>query len=52
MIARFQLTKRKGSAACGTGVGDAAYTAFLIEGHRILQWRRAAAPPGQNGSSG
>jgi hypothetical protein len=44
VIARFRLTERKGSGACGTGVGDAAYTAFLIEGHRILQWRRAGAP--------
>ena len=53
VIARFRLTERKGSAACGTGVGQAAYTAFLIEHRHILQWRRAGAPtPTGSGNSG
>ena len=51
VIARFKLTERRGSPACD-GVGDSAYTAFLIEGHHILQWRRAAQPTTQSGSSG
>jgi hypothetical protein len=53
VIARFRLTERKGSGACGTGVGQAAYTAFLIENRHIVQWRRAGAPTSQgSGSSG
>jgi hypothetical protein len=53
VIARFRLTERKGSGACGSGVGQAAYTAFLIENRHILQWRRAGSPTTQSsGSSG
>jgi hypothetical protein len=44
VIARFKLTERPGSPACD-GVGDPAYTAFLIEKRHIVQWRRAAEPP-------
>ena len=53
VIARFKLTERKGSAGCGTGVGQSAYTAFLIENRHILQWRRAGSPtPTGSGSGG
>ena len=52
VIARFRLTERKGSGACGTGVGHAAYTAFLIENRHILQWRRAAEPTAQSSTGG
>ena len=54
VIARFKLTERKGSGACGTGVGQSAYTAFLIEHRHILQWRRAGDPSatGSSGSGG
>jgi hypothetical protein len=51
VIARFKLTERRGSPACD-GVGTSAYTAFLIEGHHILQWRRAAEPTAQNTTGG
>ena len=51
VIARFKLTERRGSPACD-GVGNSAYTAFLIENHRILQWRRAADPTTQSGTTG
>jgi hypothetical protein len=51
VIARFKLTERRGSPACD-GVGNAAYTAFLIEDHHILQWRRAAEPTAQNSTGG
>jgi hypothetical protein len=53
VIARFKLTKRKGSTGCGTGVGHSAYTAFLIENRHIVQWRRAGSPtPTGSGSGG
>jgi len=51
VIARFKLTERRGSPACD-GVGNSAYTAFLIENHRILQWRRAAEPTAQGSTGG
>jgi hypothetical protein len=51
VIARFKLTERPGSGQCGSRVGNNAYTAFLIERHRIVQWR-SALPPGQSSGSG
>ena len=51
VIARFKLTERRGSPACD-GVGNSAYTAFLIESHRILQWRRAAEPTAPSSTGG
>jgi hypothetical protein len=44
VIAKFTLTERPGAGECGTDVGNSAYTAFLIENRRIVQWRRAAEP--------
>ena len=51
VIARFRLTERRGSPSCD-GVGDDAYTAFLIERHHILQWRRAVEPTATNSTGG
>jgi hypothetical protein len=45
VIAKFKLTERPGAGECGTSVGNPAYTAFLIEKRRIVQWRRASEPP-------
>jgi hypothetical protein len=45
VIAKFKLTERPGAGKCGTAVGNPAYTAFLIERRRIVQWRRALEPP-------
>jgi hypothetical protein len=50
VIAEFKLTERPGAGACGTSTGHPAYTAFLIERHRIVQWRRALPPPKKTAS--
>jgi hypothetical protein len=50
VIAKFRLTERPGAGECGTSVGNPAYTAFLIERHHIVQWRRALAPKTSSGS--
>ena len=41
---RSCLTERPGPGECGTGVGNEAYTAFLIRRHKIVQWRRVVEP--------
>jgi hypothetical protein len=50
VIAKFKLTERPGAGECGTSVGSDAYTAFLIEKRRIVQWRRALPPPKDSAS--
>jgi hypothetical protein len=40
VVATFVLTERPGGSGCGTGVGHKAQTAFLIRGHRIVEWLR------------
>jgi hypothetical protein len=40
VIATFVLTERPGGSECGIGVGAKAKTAFLIRGHRIVEWLR------------
>ena len=44
VIATLVLTERPGRGKCGTGVGNEAYTAFLIRRHKIVQWRRVLKP--------
>jgi hypothetical protein len=39
VIATFRLTDRPGGD-CGPGLGNLAYTAFLIRGRRITEWLR------------
>ena len=39
-----RLTERPGPGECGTGVGNEAFTAFLIRRHKIVQWRRVIEP--------
>jgi hypothetical protein len=51
VIAKFKLTERPGRDDC-TKVGNAAYTAFLIERRHIVQWRFALPPASQSTSSG
>ena len=51
VIARFKLTERRGRRRLRHGVAKSAYTAFLIERHRIVQWRRAADPPAQSSTA-
>jgi hypothetical protein len=46
VVATLVLTERPGPGKCGSGVGNEAYTAFLIRHHKIAQWRRVIAPPG------
>jgi hypothetical protein len=45
--ATFRLTERPGPGTCGTGTGETAQTAFVIEDGEIVEWRRVAAggPP-------
>jgi hypothetical protein len=47
VLATFVLTERPGKGDCGTGVGHRARTLFLVHGHKIVQWLRAADPPQQ-----
>ena len=44
VVATLVLTERPGKGECGSGVGNEAYTAFLIRRHRIVQWRRVVRP--------
>jgi hypothetical protein len=39
-IATFELTERPGAGECGTGVGEKAKTAFVIEDGLITRWIR------------
>ena len=39
-IATFELTERPGAGECGTGVGETAKTAFVIEDGLITRWIR------------
>jgi hypothetical protein len=53
-IATFELTERPGEGECGSGVGETAKTAFLIEDGLITRWIRVvdeedAAPPPAEG---
>jgi hypothetical protein len=43
VIGTFELTQRPG-ADCGTGTGQLAEVAFLIQRHHIAQWVRAPDP--------
>ena len=47
-IATFVLTERPGPGQCGSGVGEAAKTAFVIQAGHIREWRRVvdAEPTG------
>ena len=40
VIATFELTERPGEGECGSGVGEEAMTAFVIEDGLITEWRR------------
>lgn len=43
VVARFRLTDRPGGN-CGSGVGQTAYTAFVIHDGKIKEWRRVPDP--------
>jgi hypothetical protein len=45
VITKFELTERPGGH-CGTGVGQPAWTAILVEKGHITQWLRVADPSG------
>jgi hypothetical protein len=53
VIATFELTERPGEGECGTGVGEFAKTAFVIEDGLITRWIRVVdedeelAPPAE-----
>jgi hypothetical protein len=51
VIATFVLTERPGGSGCGTGVGARAQTAFLIRGHRIVEWLRVLDNESSDSSS-
>jgi limonene-1,2-epoxide hydrolase len=38
--ATFRLTERPGAGTCGSGTGETAATAFVIERGKIIEWRR------------
>jgi hypothetical protein len=44
VVATLVLTERPGPGRCGSGVGNEAYTAFLIRRNKIVQWRRVVEP--------
>jgi hypothetical protein len=44
-VATFELTERPGEGKCGTGVGETAKTAFLVDDGLIARWIRAADDP-------
>jgi hypothetical protein len=52
IVATFELTERPGPGSCGSGTGEAAQTAFVIEDGRIVEWRRVGlggeAPPSRS----
>jgi hypothetical protein len=48
VVATLVLTERPGAGKCGSGVGNEAYTAFLIRRHKIVQWRRVVKPTPQD----
>jgi hypothetical protein len=45
IIATFELTERPGPGECGSGVGETAKTAFVIQHGRIAEWRRVVDEP-------
>jgi hypothetical protein len=42
--ATFRLIERPGAGRCGDGTGETAETTFVIEGSRIVEWRRVGLP--------
>ena len=52
VVATFVLTERPGPGKCAGGVGNEAYTAFLIRRHKIVQWRRVLKPEPEETPSG
>ncbi len=42
--ATFRLTERPGPGTCGSGTGETAQTAFVVEDGKIVEWRRVALP--------
>ena len=51
VVATFRLTNRRDRpGACAQGVGQRARTLFLLRGGKIVQWIRAADPPGGSSS--
>ena len=52
VVATLVLTERPGKGKCGSGVGNEAYTAFLIRRHKIVQWRRVLKPAPQDAPAG
>jgi hypothetical protein len=40
VVATFRLTERPGPGSCGTGTGQTAKTAFVIEDGKFVEWRR------------
>ena len=51
IAATFRLTERPGGS-CGSGSGELARTAFVIEDGKIVQWRRLPDPPGDGSGNG
>jgi hypothetical protein len=51
VVATFRLTNRRDRpGACAQGVGQLARTIFLLREGKIVQWIRAADPPGGSSS--
>ncbi len=45
--ATFELTERPGAGVCGSGTGNTAQTAFVIEDGLIVEWRRVGVSGGE-----
>jgi hypothetical protein len=45
----FRLTERPGPGRCGSGTGDTARTTFVVDGGKIVEWRRVADRPEPGG---
>ncbi len=46
--ATFRLIERPGAGRCGDGTGETAETTFVIEGSKIVEWRRVGLPGDQS----
>jgi hypothetical protein len=52
VVATLVLTERPGAGRCGSGVGNEAYTAFLIRRRKIVEWRRVLKPEPESTPAG
>ncbi|HEX2411717.1 MAG TPA: hypothetical protein VHJ39_11165 [Solirubrobacteraceae bacterium] len=52
VVGTFRLTERPGPGRCGSGVGNLASTAFVIEERHIVRWLRVPNPSRSESNGG